>query len=232
MPTLELIELYPSPWSERLRWVLDLKGVSYTRRDYQPIAHEAEHRRTTGVATAPVLVADGEAIGDSDASVDWLESRHPAPALLPADPSRRAQVRAFETTATEALGPFARHVMIGRMKAMDLQPLADHFATKYGWSPDTEARAARALTTLLADLARAVETSPYLVGDELTRADVTVASLLIPALGHPPDELYRVEPGMRMMFGVPLADDPAVAPLKRWRDDLYRRHRGRTVEPA
>ena len=24
MPTLELIELYPSPYSERLRWVLDL----------------------------------------------------------------------------------------------------------------------------------------------------------------------------------------------------------------
>lgn len=230
--SLELIELYPSPWSERLRWVLDLKGVTYARRNYQPIADEAAHVRATGVATAPVLVADGETIGDSDAAVEWLEARHPSPALMPADPSQRAQVRAFETTATEALGPFARHAMVGRMKAMDLQPLADHFATKYGWSPETEARTTRLLTTLLADLARAVETKPYLVGDALTRADVTVASLLIPALGHPPDELYRVEPGIRMMFGTPLANDPAVAPLARWRDALYRRHRGRPVEPA
>jgi glutathione S-transferase len=230
--SLELIELYPSPWSERLRWVLDLKGVPYARRGYQPMADEPEHRRTTGIATAPVLIADGDVIGDSDVSVEWLEAKHPSPALLPSDPSQRAQVRAFETTATEALGPFARHVMVGRMKAMDIQPLANHFATKYGWSPDVEARGTRILTTFLTDLARAVVSRPYLVGDGLTRADVTVAALLIPALGHPPDELYRVDPGLRAMFGTSLADDPALAPLKGWRDELYRRHRGGPVLPA
>lgn len=230
--TLELIELYPSPWSERLRWVLDLKGVPYTRRGYQPIADEPELRRTTGSATAPVLLAGGDAIGDSDASVEWLETTHPSPALLPADPAQRAQVRAFETTATEVLGPFARHIMVGRMKAMDLQPLADHFAGKYGWSPDAEARGTRVLSTFLVDLARAVEAAPYLVGGAFTRADVTVASLLAVSMGHPPDELYRLDPGLRVMFGTPLADDPALAPLKRWRDEIYRRHRGRPVVPA
>jgi glutathione S-transferase len=230
--TLEVIELYPSPFSERLRWVLELKGAPYTRRGFQPLADEAEHRRATGIATAPVLLADGDVIGDSDAAVDWIEARHPAPALLPADPTQRAQVRAFEATATEVLGPFARLVMIGRMKAMGLQPIGDHFATKYGWSPDAEARGARVLGGLLVDLARAVETRPPLVGDGFTRADLTVASLLIPAIGHPPDELFQLEPPMRAMFGLPLADDPAIAPLKRWRDELYRRHRGGRVLPA
>ena len=38
MPTLELIELYPSPYSERLRWVLDLKGLDYRRTPYVPLA--------------------------------------------------------------------------------------------------------------------------------------------------------------------------------------------------
>src|SRR5262245_24310844 len=113
---LELIELYPSPWSERLRWVLDAKGVSYARRNYQPIADEAQHRQKTGIATAPVLLADGDVIGDSDAAVDWLETRHPAPALLPADPLLRAQVRAFELAATEGLGPAGRQIWIGRCK--------------------------------------------------------------------------------------------------------------------
>jgi glutathione S-transferase len=230
--TLELIELYPSPWSERLRWVLDLKSVPYTRRGFQPIADEAKHRERTGIATAPVLIAGGTPIGDSDASVEWIEATHPSPALMPTDPSQRAQVRAFETTATEVLGPFARHIMVGRMKAMDLQPLANHFAGKYGWSPEVEARATRVLQTVLADLARAVESRPYLVGDALTRADVTVASLLCVSIGHPPEELYTLDPGLRAMFGTPLADDPAMAPLKRWRDDLYRRHRGAPVVPA
>src|SRR5688572_13255653 len=82
MPTLELIELYPSPFSERLRWVLDLKGLPYARTPYVPLASEDDHARRTGIRTAPVLVADGEVIGDSDRSVDWLEATHPSPALV------------------------------------------------------------------------------------------------------------------------------------------------------
>src|SRR5206468_1632216 len=73
MANLELIELYPSPWSERLRWALEWKRVPYTRRAYQPLAGEEELRRTTGISTVPVLLADGEVVGDSDAALEWLE---------------------------------------------------------------------------------------------------------------------------------------------------------------
>jgi glutathione S-transferase len=229
---IELIELYASPWSERLRWVLDAKGVPYTRRSYTPIADEDELRRTTGLATAPVVVVDGDVVGDSDAAVEWLEDHHPAPALLPRDPALRAQVRVFELAATEALGPFARLVWIGRCRTMDLQPVAGHFSAKYGWSPEAEARAERLLRMLLADLARAVAGRRYLVGDAFTRADVTVAAMLAGPLGHPADDLFVLEPFMRSMFGLPLGDEPALAPLRQWRDDLYRSHRGRRVQPA
>jgi glutathione S-transferase len=229
--TLELIELYASPWSERLRWVLDAKGLPYARRTYQPLADEEDLRRTTGSATVPVLLSDGEAVGDSDAAVDWLEARHPEPALVPADSALRAQVRAFEVAATEALAPFARLAWIGRVKAMDLQPLADHFAAKYGWSPDAEARGGRVLRSLLLDLARMVSTRRHLVGDGLTRADITVAAMLAAPLGHPPEELFALEEGFRSMFGLPVGDEPAIAPLRAWRDETYRRHRGRRVTP-
>src|SRR6185503_16750853 len=72
MPNLELIELYPSPFSERVRWALELKGLPYRRTAYVPLAGEEEHKRKTGIATAPVLIADGEVIGDSDHAVEWL----------------------------------------------------------------------------------------------------------------------------------------------------------------
>jgi glutathione S-transferase len=229
--TIELIELYLSPWSERLRWVLDLKGISYARRPYQPIADEPELRRTTGSATVPVLLADGDVVGDSDVAVDWLEARHPAPALLPDDPALRAQVRAFELAATEALAPSGRLAWIGRAKAMGLQPLADHFAAKYHWSPEGEARAERMMRAWLAELAAAVAARPYLVADRFTRADVTVGTMLAGIFGHPPEEIFALDPAMRAVFGLPLGDDPALAPLRRWRDDLYRRHRGRRVVP-
>jgi glutathione S-transferase len=229
---LELIELYPSPWSERVRWVLDVKGLPYRRRTYQPIAGEAELKEKTGLTTVPVFFADGELIGDSNAAVDWIETHHPTPALLPADPTPRAQVRAFELTATEVIAPSARLGFIGRCKAMDLQPLADHFAAKYGWSPEKEASAVTLLRGFLVDLAHAVATRSYLVGDALTRADVTVATMLAPAFGHPPEELFALDPPMRSMFGLPLADEPTFAPLRRWRVDLYRRHRGGRVLPG
>jgi glutathione S-transferase len=231
MPTLELIELYPSPYSDRVRWVLDAKGLSYGRTEYVPVAGEQQHQERTGIATAPVLLHDGDVIGDSNAAVDWVESRHPSPPLVPSDPRRRAQVRAWELLATEVLAPAGRLVMIGRMKAMDLQPFADHLGAKYHWSAFEEARADRLLRTALRDLAAAVASSAHLVGDAFTRADLTVAALLTPVLGLPPDDLFAIDPGLRPMFGIPLGEDAALAPLRTWRDETYRRHRGRRVLP-
>ena len=232
MPTLELIELYPSPWSERLRWVLELKGLPYRRVAYVPLAGEEEHKRKTGIATAPVLIADGDVIGDSDRAVEWLEALHPSPALVPADARRRGQVRAWELLATEFLAPAARLVMIGRYKAMNIQPLADHFAAKYHWNEVEEGRVDRLLRTALPELAAAVASGPYLVGDGFTRADLTVAALLAPALGLPPDDLFSIDAGMRSMFGIPFGADPALTPLREWRDRTYRQHRGGRVVPA
>jgi len=232
MANLELIELYPSPWSERLRWALEWKRVPYARRAYQPLAGEEELRRTTGISTVPVLLADGEVVGDSDAALEWLEAHHPSPALLPADGRLRAQARAWEIAATETMAPAGRLVTIGRWKARGMQPLADHFAAKYGWSPAEEARMERLLDALVADLARAVPSSPYLVGDGFTRADLTVASMLAGLVGIPGEELFALEESMRAMFGVLEEKDPVLGPLRAWRDGTYRRHRGGRVTPA
>jgi glutathione S-transferase len=231
MTTLRLIELYPSPFSERVRWALEYKGLQYERRSYLPIAGEAEHRQRTGIATAPVLLAGDEIIGDSNRALTWLERRHPTPSLLPADARLRAQVRAWEAFASETLAPYARLGFIGRAKALGIQPLADHFAAKYHWSEAEEARAVALLADLLPDLARAVDSAPYLVGDTFTRADLTMVCMLATVFGHPDDTLFALDDGMRPMFGLPLGDEPALASLRQWRDGIYRRHRGGRVTP-
>jgi glutathione S-transferase len=232
MAALTLWELYFSPWSERVRWVLELKGLPYTRRGYRPLSDEDELRRTTGIATTPVLLADGEVVGDSDAAVDWAEAARPAPALLPADPRQRAAVRALELTATEVLAPSARLVMIGRWQAANVQPLGDHFAAKYHWSSDAEARGVATLRRALPELADAVARGPYLVGDTFTRADLTLACMLTPVLGPPPEELFALDESVRTMFRLPTGSGPEAAPLRAWRDETYRRHRGGRVVPA
>jgi len=232
MADLELIELYPSPFSERVRWVLELKGLPYRRTQFVPLAGEAEHMSRTGIATAPVLLADGEVVGDSNEALDWVEARHPATPLLPEDPVARAQVRAWEHLATEVITPLARLGFIGKAKALGLQPLGDHFAAKYHWSEAEEARGDRILRTVLPELARAVEKTPYLVGNALTRADVTMASMLIPVIGAPSNDLFVLDDPMRAMFGIPMGQESALQPLHRWRDETYRRHRGGQVTPA
>jgi len=232
MASLLLRELYFSPWSERVRWVLELKGLPYARCAYQPLADEDELKRTTGIATAPVLLADGKVLGDSDAAVDWAESERPAPALLPAGARERAAVRALELTATEVLAPAGRLIMIGGWLAANVQPLGNHFAAKYHWSAEAEARGTATLRRALPELARAVAGGGYLVGDAFTRADLTLACMLTPVLGPPPDELFAIDAPIRAMFRLSLGDDPAVAPLRAWRDETYRRHRGGRVVPA
>jgi glutathione S-transferase len=232
MAELTLIELYVSPWSERLRWALDWKGLPYARREYLPIAGEAEHERATGLTTAPVLLADGDVVGDSNAAVDWLEAHHPEPPLVPRDPAERAAVRAFELAASETMAPAARAIAIGRWKAADVQPVGDHFAAKYHWSPAAERQGTRLLHAFLGDLARATAERPYLVGDAFTRADLTVAAMLATAFGHPADEFYALDEQLRGILGLPLKKLPEFAPLRAWRDEIYRRHRGRRVTPA
>jgi glutathione S-transferase len=116
---------------------------------------------------------------------------------------------------------------------MNLQPLADHFAAKYHWSEAEGARADRVLRTALPELAAAVAASPYLVGGDFTRADLTTAAMLNPVLGLPDDELFSIDAGMRGMFGIPFGGDPSLVPLREWRDRTYRQHRGgRVVPPA
>src|SRR5262249_56083597 len=98
---------------------------------------------------------------------------------------RRAQVRGWELLASEALAPLGRLVMIGRYKAMNLQPLADHFAAKYHWSEAEGARADRVLHTVLPELAAAVAESPYLGGDRFTPPHPPTTALLNPPPRRP-----------------------------------------------
>jgi glutathione S-transferase len=232
MADLELLELYVSPWSERARWALDWKGVRYARREYLPIADEEELRQKTGLSTVPVLFADGAVIGDSNAALEWLEEKIPEPALLPREPRARAQVRAWEIAASEAIAPAGRLVMITGLRKRGIEPLASHFASKYGWTEQRAAEGGRLVDGFLRDLTRAVAGSRYLVGEQFTRADLTVACMLGPLLGFPPDDLFEVDPGMRTMFGLPNKGDAALAPLHAWREAIYRAHRGRRVTPA
>jgi maleylacetoacetate isomerase len=96
---MKLYNYFRSSASFRVRIALELKGLDY---DYVPVhLVKGEHKHDAyGAVSASKLVPtletdDGVHLGQSMAIIEYLEDTHPQPALLPADPVARAQVRAL-----------------------------------------------------------------------------------------------------------------------------------------
>ena len=100
---MRLYSFFRSGTSHRLRIALNLKGLPYNYgavdlRTEQRLA--AAHKAIHPQRMVPALALDateggGRARGliQSPAIIEWLEERHPTPALLPANPEQRAGAR-------------------------------------------------------------------------------------------------------------------------------------------
>jgi maleylpyruvate isomerase len=95
---VELYQFFRSGTSQRLRIALALKGLpvqsmAVDLRTEQHLKDEFKALNPQGLV--PVLVDGQRVLIQSPAILEWLEERHPQPALLPADPDARARVRAL-----------------------------------------------------------------------------------------------------------------------------------------
>jgi glutathione S-transferase len=233
MSTIKLIQMYASPWAERVRWALNFKNLPYEKQDYQPGVDEEAVKKLTGQAQVPVLLVDGTAIPDSTAILNWLEKYKPLPTLMPASDRDRAQVMMWEELMDGVLGPQARILIVGhflRSSEPELQQGGRYFAQKYQHSAYAEEHAKLTVERILTILKHALDGRQYLVGEALTRADVTAASMLL-LVNPPPDELFLFPASMRPMYTAPLTSDSVFAPIFAWRDTMYRKHRGEAVKP-
>jgi maleylacetoacetate isomerase len=97
---VRLYGYFRSSASYRVRIALNLKGIAWDQelvdlRAPKSAQHSAAFRALNPQGLIPVLV-DGDAVlSQSLAILEYLEERHPQPALLPSDPLARAQVRAL-----------------------------------------------------------------------------------------------------------------------------------------
>jgi glutathione S-transferase len=197
-------------------------------------AGEDELARLTGQRQVPVLLVDGNVIPDSTAILEWLEEHVPQPALMPRDEGARAQVMLYEELACTVLGPQGRQLFLGRMLGAQNERIAQvgqFLAKKYQHSPHAERVARSSVRRALTILTQALSGRRYLVGDVFTRADLTVATMLM--VVHPaPEELFALSPAwMRSMLDDPIAAEERFAPLFTWRNRIYSEHRGSVVQP-
>jgi maleylacetoacetate isomerase/maleylpyruvate isomerase len=95
---MELHNYFRSSASFRVRIALELKGLSY---DYIAVhLAKGDHKKEPYAALSadtlvPLLEVDGEKLSQSMAIIEYLDEKHPVPALLPADALGRAKVRAL-----------------------------------------------------------------------------------------------------------------------------------------
>jgi glutathione S-transferase len=234
MSQITLLDMYASPWCERVRWTFKFKGVPFGKQTYQPgPVDEEKVKKLTGQAQVPVLLVNGKAIPDSSDILAWLETYESEPSLVPKSEKDRAQVTMWEELMDGVLGPQARMLIIGHLlRATDpeLQKAGQYFAQKCQYSTYAEEHAKVKVERVLNILKYALDGRQYLVGERFTLADVTAASMLL-LVNPPPDELFLFPAAMRPMYTVPITQDVTYGPVFDWRDKVYRKHRGEAVRP-
>lgn len=95
---MKLHNYFRSSASFRVRIALELKGLSY---EYIAVhLGKGDHKKApyaalSADALVPLLEVDGARLSQSMAIIEYLDEKHPTPALLPADALGRANVRAL-----------------------------------------------------------------------------------------------------------------------------------------
>lgn len=249
-PVLWQIDI--SHYNEKARWALDYKEIDHGRRSVLPGVHipvalaltRGEH------PTTPVLQLDGRAIADSTAILAALERLYPDPPLYPADPEQRARALELEEWFDENLGPHTRLLpfyeliqepeIFAEVAAESVpgplgkaKPVIGAYARAYTsvrWNANSDEDAVRAREAILVAFDK-LETEldqgggEFLVGDRLSVADVTAASLFYP-LVIPPEgpldpELPR--PPALDRFRQTLSSRRGF----KWVEETFRKHRHR-----
>jgi glutathione S-transferase len=241
-----------SHYNEKARWALDFKQVPHVRRSLLPGPHVPRVWWMTGQKAVPVLVLEGKAIADSTRIIEALERRRVDPPLYPRGDQDRGRALALEEFFDEELGPHLRRTWF-----YEVMPDADFTVAQIavGWSSTTQ-RLYRAMYPLVSPVMRAdmridaagaalgrtkvqaaldriaaeLQPSGYLVGDAFSIADLTAAALLSPLVmpAEFPYPLITPLPASAARYRSSLASHPAF----QWAVEMYRKHRGRSMERA
>jgi glutathione S-transferase len=244
---LELLQFRHSPYSEKVRWALDIKHVPHRRRSLLPGPHMATVKRLTGRTHTPVLLHDDVALDGSARILDWLEAHHGAPALMPADPVLLDEALRIQRRFDDDLTPRIRRAVL---EALLQQP--GYFASIFAdGAPAFKRRAYACAVPFAAPLIRkgngitgadAVEdglragnealdfvvargaATGYLCGNAFSVADLTAASTLAVLIRPVDSPMSCPQPVARRTRE--LVDRYADHPGAAWVRRMYDQHRG------
>ncbi|NJL89776.1 MAG: glutathione S-transferase family protein [Coleofasciculaceae cyanobacterium SM2_1_6] len=243
---IELYQFEMSQYSEKVRMILDFKGLPYKKIEVTPGVGQLEVFRMSGQRQLPVLKDGSTVIADSTAIAFYLEKQYPEKPIIPSDPKKKGLCLMMEEWADESIGTKSRKVLFGALsqnqnfRTSILPSTTPDFVKTFVGSVPTEVfdvlgigvglgsdaikSAQDALKQDLEALCLILSNSPYLVGDQPTLADLSVASLSI-LLKYPEGNYINIPEPLKGK-GIPgIADNPDYEVFFSWRDRLYQQYR-------
>lgn len=224
---LTLYEFRLSHFCEKSRWALEYFQIPYESKVLLPGPHAATIRRLGARRTAvPVLTTDEAIVQGSSAIIDWAELRLAKTRLTPMRADERRLAFDWEDRAGKEVGRSVRvvlyqHLLEARSVLVDLMTqdgpwygrtfyaatfpaLRAGIRAGYKINPTNAAIQRGVLEEFLDDLDVRLAESPWIAGDEFSRADISVGALLAP-LVMPPEhplkwpELSRLPDPVRLL---------------------------------
>lgn len=243
---LELYQFELSHYCEKVRLVLDYKGLAYRKIEVAPGIGQLDLLRISGQRQVPVLKDGAQVIADSTAIALYLDRQYPDRPILPTDPQQRALCLLMEEWADESIGINGRKVMLGAFSQNpDLRRAAlpattpsflksvieavprealDLLGTSVGLGGDAVKSARKAMQQNLDALSVLLADKPYLIADHPTLADFAVAGLSL-YVKFPAGPYLDIPESLKGK-GVPgLADAAVYSTFWQWRDRLYADYR-------
>jgi glutathione S-transferase len=238
---LELYQFELSQFSEKVRFILDYKGLSYRKIEVIPGVGQFDLFRISGQRQVPVLKDGNTIVVDSTAIALYLDKTYPDRPIIPSAPHSKAMCLILEELADEAIGAKGRKVLFEGLKNINLRtsilPVGtpdlfknfvglipreaiDVLGVGVGFTPDAVKTATTDLHRTMESICLLLAQSPYLVGDTPSLADFAVASLSL--VIKIPDGPYLDIPAHLKGKGVPgFVDNPDYDLFFTWRDRLY-----------
>jgi glutathione S-transferase len=163
-----------SPFVRKVRVVLAEKNVAYEVDPVLPVNVSAEFKKKSPLGKVPAYEDGGKTLADSSIICAYIERTHPTPALYPSDAYECARATWFEEYADSGISPIAGPKVF-------FQKIV---GPKFFQQTTDEAVVKNALEVELPPMfdylnGELRDGNPHFVGNQLTIADIAVASIFV-----------------------------------------------------
>ena len=240
---MRLYQFPISHYCEKVRWALAYKRIECEIANLLPGLHVKKTMKMTGQSSVPVLQNGDDVISGSGDILDYLEKSFPDVSLMPSNAADRERVKEWEEFADREIGVHVRRVCYHTL--LEHPEVVIPFFTDNGpWygkfligavfpklrvrmrkymkiDPETAQQSLGSLDLAVKRVESAIPNG-FLVGEQFSRADLTVASLLAPLIMP---KQYGLNPPKQLPEDLLVLRDRYTSVLS-WVDKMYQAYRG------